>query len=90
MLAIAAADPAIVHVNGALTIYLSPDQLSMAISLEFRDDLTTIDIERAVDRVEHALRERNPELRVLFVKPQTPETWSRRVRERMGREDAMR
>ena len=36
------------------------------------------------------MRERNPELRVLFVKPQTPETWARRIRDRMGREDAMR
>ena len=90
MLAIAQADPAIVHVNGALTVYLAPDQLSMAMSLEFRDELTAVDIERAVDRIEDAMRERNPELRVLFVKPQTPETWARRIRDRMGREDAMR
>ena len=90
MLAIAAGDPAVVHVNGALTVYLAPDQLSMAMSLEFRDELTAVEIERAVDRIEDAMRERNPELRVLFVKPQTPETWARRIRDRMGREDAMR
>src|SRR5580765_4802691 len=53
MLAIAAADPAVVHVNGALTTYLSPGRLSMALSLEFRDGLTTSEIERAVDRIEN-------------------------------------
>ncbi|MFT3896244.1 MAG: cation diffusion facilitator family transporter [Thermomonas sp.] len=90
LLAIAGSDPAILHVNGALTVYLAPDQLSMAMSAEFRDELTTVDIERAVDRIENALRERHPELRVLFVKPQTPETWARRIRDRMGHEDAMR
>lgn len=89
MLAIAATDPAIVHVNGALTTYLRPDQLSMAMSLEFRDQLTAVDIERAVDRIEDAMRARNPELRVLFVKPQAPETWLRRNRDRMGDSGAM-
>ncbi len=90
LLALAAADPAIVHVNGALTVYLAPDQLSMAMSAEFRDELTTVDIERAVDRIENALRARHPELRVLFVKPQTPDTWARRIRDRMGDAGAMR
>lgn len=90
LLAIAGADPAIVHVNGALTVYLSPDQLSMAMSAEFRDELATADIEQAVDRIEDALRARHPELHVLFVKPQTPETWARRIRDRMGDAGAMR
>ena len=89
LLAIANADPAIVHANGVLTSYLGPDELSVALSAEFRDDLSTADIEQAIVRIEDRLRERYPELLVIFVKPQTPETWARRIRNRMGRPDAM-
>ncbi|QIL20678.1 cation diffusion facilitator family transporter [Thermomonas sp. HDW16] len=89
LLAVAAEDPAIVHANGVLTTYLGPEQMSVALSAEFRDDLSTPDIEQAIERMEDRLRERYPAVLVIFVKPQTPETWARRIRDRMGRPDAM-
>ena len=89
LLSIAAEDPAIVHANGVLTTYLGPEQLSLALSAEFRDDLTTPDIEQAIVRIEDRLRERYPEILIIFVKPQTPEVWAGRIRDRMGRPDAM-
>jgi cation diffusion facilitator family transporter len=86
---VAANDPAIVRVNGALTSYLGPDQLSVALSAEFRDELETAQIEEAIDRIETAMRLRRGERLIVFVKPQTPQVWAQRIRERMGREDAM-
>lgn len=89
LLAVAAEDPAIVHANGVLTTYLGPDKMSVSLSAEFRDDLATPDIEQAIVRIEDRLRARYPQLLVIFVKPQTPEMWARRIGDRMGRPDAM-
>lgn len=89
LLEIAAADPAIIHANGVLTSYLGPEDLVAALSAEFRDDLDAIDIEEAIERIEKAMRVKHPELRIIYVKPQTPEVWEERIRERMGNADAM-
>ena len=89
LLAAASEDPAILHANGALTSYLGPDAMTVSLSAEFRDDLATRDIEQAIVRIEDRLRERYPEILIIFVKPQTPEVWAGRIRDRMGRPDAM-
>ncbi len=89
LLATANADPAILHANGVMTTYLGPSELAAALSAEFRDDLTTSGIEQAVIRIEDAMRVKHPELRILFVKPQTPQVWAERIRSRMGEADAM-
>ena len=83
LLAVAGDDPAIVHANGVLTNYLGPDEMTAALSAEFRDDLSTTDIEQAILRIETALRVKHPELRLIFVKPQTPEVWADRVQARL-------
>ncbi|MBE2210041.1 MAG: cation diffusion facilitator family transporter [Xanthomonadaceae bacterium] len=89
LLDVANADPAIIHANGVLTSYLGPDELIAALSAEFRDDLHTVDIEQAILRIEDAMRVKHPELRVIYVKPQTPQVWADRIRDRMGEPDAM-
>ena len=89
LLAVAAEDPAIARVNGALTSYLGPDTLSVALSAEFQDDLDTRQIEEAIRRVETTMRQRRHERMIVFVKPQTPQVWAERIRERMGSEDAL-
>ena len=89
LLAVAADDPAIVHANGVLTTYLGPEQVSVALSAEFRDDLATPEIEQAIVRIEERLHARYPQLRIIFVKPQTPQMWAQRIGDRMGRPDAM-
>ena len=76
LLDVANADPAIIHANGVLTSYLGPDELIAALSAEFRDDLHTVDIEQAILRIEDAMRVKHPELRVIYVKPQTPQVWA--------------
>ncbi len=89
LLDVANADPAIIHANGVLTSYLGPDELVAALSAEFRDDLQTADIEQAIQRIEDAMRVKHPELRIIYVKPQTPEVWERRLQSYLGSADAM-
>ena len=80
-----AADPAIVesimlianemegvaHANGVLTVHLAPQQIAVALSLEFADELLTPEIEIKVQDLERQLRDLHPEVIVVFVKPQS-------------------
>jgi divalent metal cation (Fe/Co/Zn/Cd) transporter len=50
---------------------LAPEQIMVAISLEFADELRTPDIEARVIEVERNLRESHPAVIAVFVKPQS-------------------
>ncbi|CCD93414.1 putative Cation-efflux pump [Bradyrhizobium sp. ORS 375] len=71
VLEIARASKGVLSANGLLTVQLSPQQVVVALSIEFADDLRADDIERAVVAIETALRARHPVIAALFVKPQT-------------------
>lgn len=79
ILRIAAEDPDIRSANGVLTVQMGPDQVVAALSAEFHDALTTTQIEACINRIEAAIKVAHPVVSVLFVKPQTPETWRRRT-----------
>lgn len=79
ILRIAEEDSAIRNANGVLTVQLGPDQVVAALSAEFEDSLDTTQIEQCVGRVEQAAKRAHPALAALFVKPQTQETWQRRM-----------
>jgi divalent metal cation (Fe/Co/Zn/Cd) transporter len=51
------------------------DEVVAALSAEFEDHLKTPEIEACVNRIEAAIKSRHPEIKILFVKPQTPEVW---------------
>jgi cation diffusion facilitator family transporter len=79
---IARADSAVQALNGMLTFQLAPTQVIVAWSLHFRDGLDSDAIECAVERLEHRVRERHPDIIMLLVKPQRPEAYRRAVEER--------
>jgi cation diffusion facilitator family transporter len=79
---IAARNPAVRRVNGLLTAQLAPDQILVALSLEFSDDLRVPELEERVIEIEHSIRARHGEVTALFVKPQTPKTFSAARRDR--------
>ena len=72
----------VVRANGALTSYLSPDQMVLSLSIEFEDKLCVPELEEVVLELEKRIRARHPEVVALFVKPQTPRTFRAAVRER--------
>jgi len=81
---IASTDPAVLRVNGLLTAQLAPDQILVALSLEFSDDLRVPELEERVIEIERNIRARHGEVTALFVKPQTPKTFSEARRKRFG------
>ena len=79
ILRIAADDRDVLHANGVLTVQLGPNQIVAALSIEFREELGTNQIEECVDRIETAVKRALPQVTSLFVKPQNAETWNARA-----------
>ena len=71
ILAMAADEPGVTGTNGIFTVQLAPDQIVVALSLEFVDELRTPQIEACVTRIEQRIREQYPQVVALFVKPQS-------------------
>jgi cation diffusion facilitator family transporter len=66
--------------NGVLTMQLAPDQIVVALSLEFDDDADAPQIEELVAAIERKVRQAHPEVVALFVKPQTPKAFAESAR----------
>jgi divalent metal cation (Fe/Co/Zn/Cd) transporter len=66
---LARSEPGVEGASGIFTVHLSPAQIVAALGLEFRDELNTPQIERAVESLERRVRDKHPEVVALFVKP---------------------
>jgi cation diffusion facilitator family transporter len=75
ILSIANAHPGCLRANGLITVQLGPNQVVAMLSLEFSDSMVAPEIEEAVVSLEKSIREANPEIAALFVKPQTKKTF---------------
>ncbi|HEY7231615.1 MAG TPA: cation diffusion facilitator family transporter [Pseudolabrys sp.] len=53
-----------------LTVHLAPDQVVVALRLEFRDDLTAPAIEKITAKLERRIHDAHPDVIAIFVKPQ--------------------
>jgi cation diffusion facilitator family transporter len=67
--------PGIERAHVVFTVHLAPDQVVVALSLEFADTLTTPEIEEKVAALEREIRQAYPEVIAIFVKPQTLGTY---------------
>ena len=74
----------ITHANGILTLHLAPQQILVALSLEFADELKTPDIEARVIELERCVRLSHPQVVAVFVKPQSPEGFKETAARRFG------
>ncbi len=68
---IAAADPAVERVGRPMTLHLGPDQILLALDVQFRGGLTTGELERAIDRLEKAVRSRHPRITRIFLEAES-------------------
>jgi cation diffusion facilitator family transporter len=84
ILALANAQPSCLKANGLITVQMGPNQVLAMLSLEFSDTLRAPEIEAAVVDLEMKVREENPDIVALFVKPQTPRTFQDQRQELLG------
>ena len=75
LLALAAAEPGVAHANGVMTVHMAPDQVVVALSVEFERDLPATRIEEIVAGLEARIGERHPEVTTLLMKPQPREAY---------------
>ena len=61
--------PGVVGVGHVLTVHSSPDQITVMMNVDFKDDMLAGQVERIVCRIEEDARERWPAVRRLFVRP---------------------
>jgi cation diffusion facilitator family transporter len=66
---LARSEPGVVGASGAFTVHLAPEQIVVALNLEFDDDFRSPQIERSVQSLERRVRDKHPEVVALFVKP---------------------
>ena len=76
---IAADDPDVEAIGRILTVHMGPQTLVLNMDIEFRNGLTSDDVEDAIDRVETLIRERHEAVKYIFIEA---ETLSERARER--------
>ena len=81
ILRIATADPDVRQANGVLTVQMGPNQVLAALSAEFNAGLNTHQIELCIGRIEIAIKAAKLGVAAVFIKPQTAETWRRRIAE---------
>jgi cation diffusion facilitator family transporter len=84
IIAIAAAEPFVTRANGLLTMQLAPDQIVAALSLQFSDERTILQVEEQVIALEQHVRVAHPEVVLLFVKPQTDKAYNAQRHDRFG------
>ena len=85
--AIASSTAGVVCPNGMVSAQLAPDQVVVALSVKFDDTLTTAQIERAVADMETRVRQAEPQVFVVYVKPQSPEAFRAAERRIFGNSD---
>jgi cation diffusion facilitator family transporter len=64
---IAAEDDAVDHIRKPMTLHLGPDTILLALDVEFRDGLTSDDVERSVERLEKTIRAEHPDIKHIFL-----------------------
>jgi cation diffusion facilitator family transporter len=78
ILALAKSEPGVEAANNVFAVHLAPEQIIVALSLEFTDACTAPEIELAVCGLEDRIKQARPEVIAVFVKPQTARTFAAR------------
>jgi cation diffusion facilitator family transporter len=66
---IAEADDAVLKVKKHFSMYLSPEEVILQLNTVFREDLTTVQITDAIDRIVHQIRKEFPRMKQIFIEP---------------------
>ena len=71
LMKIAAAEPGVDRVNELLTMHFGPDDVLVAMSLDFTDSLPASNVEVAVTSIEKSIKSAHPEVSRVFVEAQS-------------------
>ncbi len=64
-------DRAVVRSRRPMTMYFGPDQILVALDIQFRSGISSEELEKTVDRLEEAVRRRLPQVRYIFLEAES-------------------
>lgn len=65
--ALARQDAAVERLRPPLTMYLGPTDAVLALDISFRDQLTAVEVEKAVERLQTAIKAKYPDFKRIFI-----------------------
>jgi len=68
---LAESDPQVESVKNALTMYFGPHTILLAMDLSFRPNLSAIEVEESIDRLEEKVRSRYPNVKHIFIESES-------------------
>jgi cation diffusion facilitator family transporter len=71
--------PGVNRVNELRTMHLAPNDILLALSIDFHDNLRVAEVEESISRIERDIKSRFPEVKRLFVEVQSQEDHHRSV-----------
>jgi cation diffusion facilitator family transporter len=66
--------PAVAGVECPLTMHFGPDEVLLNLAIDFRPDVSAAQITSAIERLEHDVRERHPEVHRIFIEAKSLKT----------------
>ena len=63
--------PGILRINELLTMHLSPQDILLNLSIDFKDQLSSQEVEREVSQMEREIKEKYPEIKRVFIEAQS-------------------
>ena len=64
---LAVRDPDVTGVNNVLTMHFGPNEVLLNLEIEFRKDISAVDLVAAVARVEESIQAEYPDVQSIFV-----------------------
>lgn len=68
---LAESDPPVESVKNALTMHFGPHTILLAMDLSFRPNLSAIEVEESIDRLEEKIRSRYPNVKHIFIESES-------------------
>jgi len=60
----------VLHINEILTMHLGPHDILLNLSLDFKDDLSSTNVETTISKLELGIKEKYPEIKRVFIEAQ--------------------
>jgi cation diffusion facilitator family transporter len=77
MRSLVAGQPGVLRINEFLTMHFGPEEVLVAMSLDFRDSLAAAQVEQTVSAIEQRLKATHPQVKRVFIEAQSFEAHSR-------------
>lgn len=73
--------PEVLSIGMISTMHMGPDDILLAVNVDFRNDITAVELEKVIDRIEGRIREKVPAVKQIFIEADDVEGYQVSVKE---------